>query len=307
MRTQITDSNILESITGQFENVEAIRSKLFKVHDIELSAPMIPNFDGVVETPDTKIIYSSQGKFLGHVGRVYESIQPETFLDSVVGTIEGCDSNLDLSGMTYKEISNGKIINFRLPLGQIGFKNILGKDDVSDMFLDFTTGFGGKFKTQLSLFMYRLICSNGMKALKTETELSVKHTIKMNQKVLLYCGEVMQTVAKLQESKTMWSEMAKAEIDSNTVEQFARKIADIKKDEKIAELSTRKANIFNSINEAIAQEFKDTGATVWGLLNGATRYTNHFASGHDNEDFILVNSGAKINEKAQVLAMELMN
>lgn len=303
-----TDANIIEAIETENENVENIRKKLFKVFDIDVKAPEIPNFEGEIESPDAKIIYNSRGKFLGQVGRIYESIQPETFLNSVVGTIEGCEGvNLDLSKMTYRELKAGKIVNFRVPLGEIRLINKLGKEDISQTALDFTTGFGGIEKTSISLYFHRLICSNGMRGWQSEMSLSVKHTTKMNQKILLYCAEVMKTISKVQETQTIWNAMNAKQIDVATAENFARKIADIKKDEKIAELSTRKVNIYNAIQEAIAQEIKVTGATVWGLLNGATRYTNHFASGHENADYILVNAGAKINELAQREAIALLN
>lgn len=304
-----TVNELLGNIEGQMNNVETIRKRLFKVYDLSPNVPTIPNFTGEIESPDTQLVYNSNGKFLGHVGGIYESIQPETFLDSVVGTIEGCEGiNLDLSQMTYRELKEGKIVNFRVPLGEIRIINILGHEDVSEAALSFQTGFGGIEKTSLFLEFYRMICKNKMKGWATEMALSVKHTTKMNQKILLYCAEVMKTISKVQETQTIWNEMNRKEVDQNTVTAFAEKIAGVTKDEKqTGKLSTRKANILNQVNEAIAQEFTRTGATVWGLLNGATNYTNHFASGSQDEDYILVNTGAKINELAQREAIALLN
>lgn len=303
-----TADTILNSVMNEMDNVTKIREKLFSVIDIQVPRPPIKGLEKeLIDEPDTKIIYTDKGKFLGHVGRIYESIQPVQFLDSLIGTIEGCESNLDLTKLEYREMKQGKVIEFRLPTDVISFKNNRGKQDEINLFISFNTGFGGTARTELGLYSKRLICTNGMKIIQSETELRVKHTEKMNQKAMVYCTELLQTVAKVAETSKVWKQMDTVQVDSATVENFARLIAGVKKDETKENMSTRKANILNQVNEAIAQEFQVTGTTVWGLLNGATRYTNHFASGSQDEDYILVNSGAKINELAQREAIALLN
>lgn len=304
-------TQILDKISSEMDNVSAIRERLFSVVDIQVPKPPIKNVDSEdIDEPDTKIIYNSKGRFLGHVGRVYESLQPSQFLDSLLGTIEGCetDANLDLSKLEYRELKEGRVIEFRLPLDIVSFKNSKGKQDETNLFLNFWTGFGGTSRTEIGLYSKRLICSNGMRIIQSETELNVKHTVNMNAKVLLYCEQLMKTIAKVQETSKVWQQMDSVQVNSDTVKMFAEKIAGVTKEEKqTGKLSTRKANILNQVNEAIAQEFQRTGATVWGLLNGATNYTNHFASGSQDEDYILVNTGAKVNELAQREAIALLN
>lgn len=303
-----TSENILDSVANEMDNVNAIRERLFSVIDIQVPRPPIKGIEKeLIDEPDTKIIYTDKGKFLGHVGRIYESIQPVQFLDSLIGTIDGCESNLDLSKLEYRELKQGKMIQFKLPLDIVSFKNNRGKMDEIALFLLFETGFGGASCSDMGLFSKRFICSNGTRIIESETELKVKHTEKMNQKVMLYCNELLQTIAKVAETSKIWKQMDSVQVDTQTVENFARLIAGVKKDETKENMSTRKANILNQVNEAIAQEFQVTGTTVWGLLNGATRYTNHFASGSQDEDYILVNSGAKINELAQREAIALLN
>lgn len=306
-------TNVLERVENEMQHVEDIRSRLFTVYDVQVPAPAkyLQNLglreEIEVEIPDTKIIYNSNGKFLGHVGRIYESIQPSAFLDSLVGTIEGCENNLDLSKLEYRSLKDGKAIEFRLPTEIIGFKNSRGKDDGSELFINFTTGFGGFQRSEIGLYAKRLICTNGMKIIQSETELKVKHTAKMNAKVMLYCEELSKTVARVQETTKLWKQMDSKQVDSETTERFARLIAGVKKEETVETMSTKKRNILDKVNEAIAQEFERTGTTVWGLLNGATNYTNHFASGSDNEEYILVDTGAKINALAQREAIALLN
>lgn len=310
METQ-QDLTILDSIANEFDNVEQIRNKLFTVYDLTIPKPKIDNvMPEDVEDSEAQIIYNSKGKYLGVVGGIYQSIQPEMFLNGLLDTVQGCGDNdgfnLDLSKLEYRELKGGNIIEFRLPTDTISFKNSVGKSDETQLFINFFTGFGGTARTEMGLYSKRLICSNGMRIIESETELKVKHTERMNQKAMIYCKELLKTVAKVQETSKVWEQMDSKQVNSETVKMFAEKIAGVKKDETKGNMSTRKANILNQVNEAIAAEFKDTGATVWGLLNGATRFTNHYASGCKNEDYILVNSGAKLNTLAQREAMLLL-
>lgn len=308
-----TNETILDSVLTENTNIENIRQRLFTVYDVQVPAPVKYlrslglSKETEVSEPDTKIIYNSNGQFLGHVGRIYESIQPSAFLDSVTGTIEGCDSNLDLSKLEYRELKDGKVIEFRLPTVLVAFKNSRGKQDETELFLNFYTGFGGVSRSEIGLYSKRLICTNGMRIIQSETELNVKHTTKMNAKVLLYCEELSKVIAKVQDTSRVWQAMDSKQVNEATTERFARMIAGLKPEETKENISTKKRNIFDKVNEAIAQEFQRTGTTVWGLLQGATNYTNHFASGHESEEYVLVDTGAKVNQLAQREAIALLN
>lgn len=297
--------NFLERIENNSNRVEEIRNQLFRVKDISVPAPIIEGAESV-DNPKTKLVYTDTGKYLGTAGHIYESIQPEKFLDSIVKTIIESDIDLDLDKLTYKTINDCKIIEFRLPVKTMGFTNARGKDDGSKLFLNFWTGFGGTSRTEIGLYSHRFICSNGMRIIKSETDLKVKHTSRMNEKALAFTQELVKTVAKVENTTKIWNEMNNKQVDSATTEAFARKMAKVKADEKISDLSTRKKNILNMVNEAIATEFQRTGANVWGLLNGATYYTNHLASGSENPDYVLTKSGAKMNYEAQKLCLDLI-
>ena len=306
-----TSENVLANIEHENERVQAIRDRLFTVYDIAVPTPESYlrklGVEADLDTPDTQLVYNSNGSFLGHAKGKYQSLQPQEFFERVVQSIEGCEHNLDLSNLEYREIKDGQFIEFRLPTEIISFKNARGKQDETKLFVNFWTGFGGMSRSEMGLYSKRLICSNGMKIIQSETELKAKHTVKMNAKMLLYCESIMQTVAKVQETSKLWKEMNSKEVDSKTVEAFTNLIAGVKKDETLETMSTKKKNILDKVKEAVAIEIAETGATVWGLLNGATRYTNHFASGHDNEDYILVDTGAKVNQLAQREAIALLN
>jgi len=68
------------------------------------------------------------------------------------------------------------------------------------------------------------------------------------------------------------------------------------KSDNPADLSTRKRNQLSALDGAISQELRDEGATLWGLFNGITRYTNHIAAPKDRKEaYLMGGEGARLN------------
>lgn len=296
-----TVSEVMGSMNDANQNLEDIQSQLFVVEDRAKVAPV----DGW-EIPEGKEVYTQEGIWLGSVGNQYESLQPQAFFDSVVDNVRDSGMELDLSKLTYKSRLNNKIIEFRLPTKIISFKNAVGKQDETQMFLNFETGFAGKAKTEVGLYSKRFICSNGMRIINADIDLKVKHTINMNVKALTFAKELIKTASTVEATSQVWSEMNNVQVNAATLEQFVRNMAKVKKGELYSDLSTRKKNIYDTIQESVAIEFGRTGSTVWGLLNGATFYSNHMAAGSGDEEYILSKTGAKDITLAQELVLELI-
>jgi hypothetical protein len=72
---------------------------------------------------------------------------------------------------------------------------------------------------------------------------------------------------------------------------------------------TRRMTILETLETAIALEFERTGITAFGLLQGATYYTNHLANSSkkiSNDEYIRNFQGAKTNDKAQELVFAML-
>ena len=67
------------------------------------------------------------------------------------------------------------------------------------------------------------------------------------------------------------------------------------------DLTTRKRNILDSINTAIGIEKANTGANMFSIVNGITRYTTHDLSKGSKES-LYYDASAKMNVKALDLA-----
>jgi hypothetical protein len=167
------------------------------------------------------------------------------------------------------------------------------------------TGFDGLTKTSLYLYTHRLICTNGAKASNTEFQASFKNTKGNQGKVVGLCNDVSKAVSQLDDLKELYKSLDKVQVKQDIVNEYLKKVMDLDI-HRSEEWSPRKQNIFDAINESIAIEFQRTGATLFGLYNGITHYTNHVASGHESSDFVFVDNGAKLNDKALAFVSELV-
>lgn len=285
----------MNNYSAQMENFAKIQSQLETIIKVQLR----PNLEGF-ELPSSFATYKeSGGKPLGVVGKDFIPSQPVAILDSLL------DCSVDLSKMTYHEMKNGAKVRFQIPLKSIEFKNARKVGDVTDVSLCVQTGFDGLTKTSLYLYTHRLICTNGAKASNTEFQASFKNTSGNQGKIVGLCNDVSKAVMKLDGLKDLYKALDKVQINQEIVNEYLKKVAglDIHRSE---EFSKRSQNIFDAINESIALEFQRTGTTLFGLYNGITHYTNHVASGHDSKDFIFIDNGAKLNDKALAFVTELL-
>ena len=72
------------------------------------------------------------------------------------------------------------------------------------------------------------------------------------------------------------------------------------------DLTTRKRNILDSINAAIGIERANTGANMFSIVNGITRYTTHDLS-KGSEESLYYDASAKMNVNALNLAFAELN
>jgi hypothetical protein len=303
-------TNLLDNIERTSANIAKVESKLFTAIDYRYDAPNLPQFPDVsFERPDAINCYNSRtGKFIGVTRTNYESLQPKTFLDTIVRSATECGVNIDLSKLTYHVLKGGQQIEFRVPLYkfeiQTGGTAKVG--DITQIFISFRTGFGGYGKTVIGLFAYRLICTNGMTIRESMGEIkSCKHTVNMNVKALLFCSEIADIANLAVEKAEMWAAMAAKPVSISQVTEFS--LAMLKINKSATEVSTKKANQLHELTESIALELSRTGNNVFGLMQGGTHYANHKITNAGELDSLLIGTGASLNDDAQRLAYALLN
>ncbi len=292
--------DFLNSITNGFSNIESIREQLFEVKKLKLHTGL----EGF-ESPDAYGTFKNTGGIaLGVVGKDFEPQQPTFIFDNFVDAL--VDANADLSTLTYTELKGGRRIMLSADIGNFQYTNLRGFKDELKSRINITTGFDGSTKTSMFLSTYRMVCANGMKAWKTEFSVSFKNTKGNIGKANLLCSDVAKAINSQKEYKEFLEVLTKKEISKKEHNEFIKRVTGY----DIAEyndMTTRSRNIIDKINQAVAIERKEAGATAWALLNGITRYTNHMVKRTETDriDYIYADQGSKLNDTAQHVAFEM--
>jgi hypothetical protein len=318
---------ILNRISEGNSNILKIRKQLFDVITVPIEAPseaFVRRFTSghnanapegqrhldlsktlePLVSPIAYINYKSTGGTpLGVVGKDFNPTQSADLLD----TLEPCliDAGADLSKLEYHTFKEDKKICFRAPIKKFGFKSKLTKLDDTIAYLNVQTGYDGYTKTSLYISTVRLICTNGMKARKTEFSASFKNTFGNNKKVEVLCNDVTKAIDKLDTFGELMEHLNTVEVSKDQVDEFYLKMLGYNRKD-LKEQHTSRQKVFADIQQSVAFEMSRTGDTFWGLLNGITHYTNHVAGARTpRQDYVYMGGGEKLNDTAQKVAIEL--
>jgi hypothetical protein len=289
---------ILNLISSGNANIESIKGKLFDV----VKVPLITGLEGF-NNPDSFGVYrATGGDALGSVGKDFTPTQPKLLFDE----FENClyQTDCDFNDVSYLELKGGKKIVFEAPIKTIGFTNLKGEEDEMIVKINLATGFDGLTKTSLFISCFRMVCTNGMKAWRTEFAVSFKNTKGNVGKASSLCNDIAKATDSINDFEAYIRQLNRVSVNQAKVEEFLTKTLGYSDNLK-EELGTRKQNILNLVQESIDLEFSRTGATLWGLVNGITHYTNHVAKTEDRNDYLLVGGGLKLNDLAQKVALEM--
>ena len=290
--------NILSDLQGGNANIETIKANLFDV----VKVPLITNLEGF-NNPDSYSTYrSTGGEPFGTVGKDFIPTQPKLLFDD----FETClyDTDAKMKDVKYLELKGGKKIVFEAPIKTIGFKNMKGEHDEMIIKVNLATGFDGLTKTSLFISCYRMVCSNGMKAWRTEFAVSFKNTKKNVGKASSLCYDIARATDQIDDFESYLKKLNSVQVNTEKVDEFILKTLGYNEALR-SELNTAKKNILDAVQESVAIEFGRTGSTLWGLVNGITHYTNHVARADDRNDYLLVGNGLKLNDTAQKIALEM--
>lgn len=281
-------------------NLETVQSQLFDVKKIQLHSGL----EGY-DSPEMFGVYKSNGgKSLGVVGKVFEPMDLNLFMDSIVHSVEQCDINLDLNNLTFKEYKDGSKVSFELSLGKHEIETpMIG--DIMETFMRFNTGFDGLTKTSVSYRTMRLWCLN-VATSPMETQLSFKNTLKNHLKsAMLFCDEIWSTLKLIETNNSNLKEMVNIKYTAKMMDEFLTKVIGYNaKDYK--DLTTRKRNILDKINQSVAIESQNTGNNLFSLVQGISRYTTHGMANGDEES-LLFSTANKLSVDAHKLAVSYLN
>ncbi len=256
------------------------------------------------------------GNCLGTMGNDFTPMQPIEFFDSIIATVQEYGADLDLNTLKFKQFCNGSKIEFSIKMYPISFKNNKGLQDITNLELTFSTSYDGTKSNVISLYTERLVCMNGMVAKGIEGYIKGRNTVNGKTKVLTFVEEIATIINSTKEFKKQMVELNKKKVTKQQIEEFKLKmfgynketLNNDKNDEGVMNANTAKHTFIDIVDEAFAEELARTGDTLFGLLQGATNYSNHYAIRPEQisqEEYIRFFQGSKTNDKAQEIVFEM--
>lgn len=326
-----TIENILSVANETKLHLESVEKKFFEV----IKLPMSVNREGFKDIESYLPYKSTGGNALSDKarGKDFVPMQPNEFYQNILATVHEYGAELDLSTLEFNEYCGGSKIEFKIKMFPLSFKNNKGLQDITNMWLTFTTSYDGSKSNVIGLYTERLVCTNGMVRSKLEGTLKGRNTTNGKAKILSYSEEVAQIVNSANDFKKQLEALDKVKPTKKQIETFKLQLLGYNKetlkelDKKLAEEQAKaeakaggklraknndaKYKILADVEKAIDLEFERTGATAFGLLQGITYYTNHIANAsskkYDSAEYIRFFTGAKTNDKAQDLVLEMLN
>lgn len=216
------------------------------------------------------IVRSDNAHCLGICSDRYQPVQPRDILDWFDRYIAVDDRfQLDVAG----SLKHGEIIwataTYRDPL------NIAGDAHTARVLM--TTTFDGTGSTINQGTMTRTVCNNTLNVALADKRAVVRtrHNTQFNPARV--GAELAQIASGFEQYKAMGDSLARVEMAKDETSRFFKQCLDIPFDAKSSDVSTRKLNQFQALNNSYrATVSEGTEAnTAWTALNTITRYVDH--------------------------------
>ena len=291
---------ILNFLETQGSHIANLKSQVFNAKKIQLHTGLYR-----FNSPKSYGIYKhTGGDCLGVVGDVFEPTDLSLFLDAIENSVLASGIDVDLSKLTYNEYLNGSKVVFRLPLKKYEIQSPMVGDTLETA-LEFRTGFDGKTKMSLGFYALRLWCANGAKNWKKDVDIAMKNTTNNQARLLTFTNEILKVVAETENYVNLLNTASLKAVTQKQIDSFITELTGYDLAE-YSELKSNQRKILDAINEAVAIEVQNTGANMFSLLQGVTRYTTHEVANGDMEK-ILYATANKINTTAHQLVYEELN
>jgi hypothetical protein len=253
------------------------------------------------DSPEAFATYKSTGgKPLGVVGRVFEPADLELLDKSFQESLSSCGGIY--SDVVFKEQRDGARCQFEVTLPKREIESPMVGDTIQQRLI-LRTGFDGLTKTSLSFQSYRLWCKNGAASWVSDVVLSVKNTLNNHVKLMMFCDEIYEVLKQADDYVQQLNAAVKRPITQQELDEFLTKLTGYSvKDYQ--ELTTKRRNILDKINQSVAIEASNTGWNQYSVLQGVSRYVTHDLCGGDPfHDALYYDNAGDINRRAHRLLL----
>lgn len=247
-----------------------------------------------------KVIYRDDtNDVLSVMKNTYHPMRNEHFMESTERMKE--ISGFDISG--YSTFDNGRIVLSHLKNTLEDFK--IGDNKIQD-YLVLGSSFDGRYPFFIGTSTVFLRCKNQFSKLNKVQK--VKHTKSAPQKIDYLYQSLEVYFQSRREMYENFEKMSNIKLDAATKQLAMDYFLQVKKEERLAgEVSTRKLNQLEVLQNSVFTEINDLGDNLFALFNGVTRFTTHELNVKEKVFGNLFGTPAEVNKRAYEYALELVS
>lgn len=241
-----------------------------------------------LETESYGIFRNDNNEWLGTVGPQYQPYQNYEMAETLIKSAGELDLKVTRGGF----FGNGKRIYMQVPLEP----HRIGVDKIK-RYITCLNSHNGTSSIAFGSTNTVISCSNTFHTAYRDKEMSkFRHSAKAAERIEKAISDMRVAMGLDEELMKKFDRMADVKLKDEMFAGILNKVFDIDLDKKESDYSTRKLNIITDVKNSIEREVKEKGATLWGLFNGITYYTNHVASRKTSkEDYVMTGGGYNTN------------
>lgn len=243
-----------------------------------------------LKTDSYGIFRNDTHDWLGTVGKQYRPYQNYEMAETLIKSAGELDLKVERGGY----FGNGQRLFMQVPLTP----HRIGADKIK-RYITCLNSHNGTTSIAFGSTNTVISCSNTFHTAYRDREMSkFRHSTKSAEKIEEAISDMRVAMGLDEELMTKFDRMADVRLKDEMFAGILNKVFDIDLDKKESDYSTRKLNIIKDVHNSIEREVKEKGATLWGLFNGITYYTNHIASRRaSKEDYVMTGGGYNTNKK----------
>ncbi len=238
-----------------------------------------------LKTDCTGIFRNDNGEWLGTVSEKYTPYQNFQLAETIVGASEGFGLDVSRGGV----LSGGRKVYLQTELKT----EFIGKSDVK-RFITALNSHNGSSSIGFGSSNTVVVCSNTFyKAYKDINKF--RHTATASDRIKLAMADLRRAIELDEKLMKNFKIMSDTPLRDEVFASILKKCFNADLDARQGETTPQKVKQLERINQAISTELDLEGATLWGLFNGVTRFTNHYSNTKNREEYIMTGGGYQTN------------
>jgi phage/plasmid-like protein (TIGR03299 family) len=247
-----------------------------------------------LKTGSTGIFRNDTGGWLGTVSEKYTPYQNFQLAETVIGASEGFGLDVSRGGT----LSGGKKVFLQTELKS----EYIGKSDVK-RYITALNSHNGSSSIGFGSSNTVVICQNTFyKAYKDINKF--RHTASAGDRIKLAMADLRRAIELDEKLMKNFKVMSATPLRDDVFAKVLKACFKADLDAPQGDTSVQKVKMLERVNSAISTEIDLEGATLWGLFNGVTRYTNHCSNTKNKEEYVMTGGGYQTNLVAYETIME---